>query len=394
METLPVQAGSLRIGSGREITCRRGARLTNAVTLDVVAKMAGVSRATASRALNHKPGVADDVRDRVRIIAESLDYRPNRAAKTLGGGRSSVIGLVLGSQELVADMYAASLVQSMGRAAEHYDEGLMLLATSNEPGRVVKNMLRDGLIDGVVVSAVATGEDWIEELLDAKVPTVLLGSHPTRQDVNFIDVENRESSASLVGHMLDTGCSRVATITGVMSRVDAKLRLEGFRLAHERRGLEVDEALIVHGDFSRQTGYERASKLLAAKPDAIYAANDETAFGVMLAAKEHGLSIPQDLSLAGFDGTETTELAVPTLTTVMQPFDELALAAVRSLVSLLNKESIPREQFVEPQLRFGDTTREIRRNDNDLPGPKLHELHPNVGIRADIRPSGRSLRWK
>ncbi len=120
----------------------------------------------------------------------------------------------------------------------------MLVLDSGEPGRTVRHILRDGLIDGVLVSAVAAGEAWVEELLTADLPTVLIGSHPTRRDVDVVDVENLESSARLVEHLFEQGCTRIGTVTGPLERVDAATRLAGFRLAHERRGVPVDERLV------------------------------------------------------------------------------------------------------------------------------------------------------
>ena len=207
------------------------------VTLDDVARLGGVSRATASRALNHRHGVRPEVRERITRLAASLGYRPNRAARNLAIGRSSVIGLVIPSSDLRVDPYGASMTHAVGRAATAADQGLMLVLDSGEPGQTVRHILRDGLIDGVLVSAVAAGEAWVEELLTADLPTVLIGNHPTRHDVDVVDVENLESSAKLVEHLFEQGCTRVATVTGPLDRVDATLRLEGFRLAHERRGL-------------------------------------------------------------------------------------------------------------------------------------------------------------
>ena len=328
------------------------------ITLDYVAKKSGVSRATASRALNGKPGVAADVRDRVRIVAESLNYRPNRAAKNLAGGRSSVVGLVLGSK-LPGDFYGASLLQAMAEAADNFDEGLMLLTTKREPSQAVRNMLRDGLVDGVAVSARTIGERWIEELLDAQVPTVLLGAHPERTDVPVVDVENLESSAALVDHLFETGCERIAMLAGPVGRMDAELRMQGYRLAHVRRGRPVDESLIIPGDFTRATGYARSALLFKKEPDGIFAANDDSAIGIARAAAQQGISMPDDLSLVGFDGASSIEMAGPLLTTANQPFDELAHLAVSTLVALLEGESVPLEQFIDPQLSFGETTRSL-----------------------------------
>lgn len=326
------------------------------VTLDDVAHKSGVSRATASRALNGRSGVRDDVRERVVLVAKALGYRPNRAAKNLAGGRTSVIGLVLGDDELRADVYAASLVQSMAMAADRYDEGLMLLMDSKQPSEAVRNLLRDGLVDGVIVSAVAIGQRWIEQLIDANFPTVLVGAHPRRSDVRVVDVENLESSAAIVGHLLDTGCRRIGIICGPLDRADARLRLQGYHLAHERRGLHADPALEQQGDFNRSSGYELADAILDANPDGVFGANDEMALGFLRRMTERGLKTPTDVSLVGFDGTSVIESGVPHLTTVEQPFDELALTAVGSLVRLIKGEVVEQEQLVQPRIALRETT--------------------------------------
>ncbi len=330
--------------------------MANEVTLDDVAEKSGVSRATASRALNGRDGVRDDVRERVHIIAKALGYRPNRAAKNLAGGRTSVIGLLVGRDEIREDRYAVALIQSVARAAEEHDEGLMLLLDSKKPSEAVRNLLSDGLVDGVIVSVVALGERWVEELLDARIPTVLVGSHPRRADVAVINVENIESTATVVGHMLDGGCRRLATVTGPLDRVDAKHRLEGFRLAHARRSLPVDESLIITSDFTRRAGYIRADELLDHNPDGIFCGNDETAIGVLRRAYERGIEVPDQLAIVGFDGV-SDEVAGPLLTTVTQPFEEMANKAVESLVAQITNGDSPLEQLVVPTIFYGETTR-------------------------------------
>lgn len=333
------------------------------ITLDDVARAAGVSRATASRALNGRSGVKADVRTRIEEAAKSLDYRPNRAARNLAGGRASVIGLVLGSEDLQTAPYHAAILQQVAREADRRDEGLMLLMDSKEPSEAVKRLLADGLVDGVIVSAVALGSDWVEELLDAKVPTVLIGFHPRRSDVTVVDVENRESSAELVGHLIDTGCRRVGMMTGPQDRIDSIDRLAGYRLAHDRRSIEIDASLVVAGDFQRHTGYELADRLLDNEVDGIFAANDEMATGIYLRAMERGLRVPEDLSLAGFDGHLTTRSKLslgsmqPLLTSIVQPFQELAAAAVECLIEAVDGESNPENRIIKPQIFYGDTTR-------------------------------------
>ncbi len=326
------------------------------VTLGDVARASGVSMAAASRALNGKDGVRPEVRDRVQLVADGLGYRPNRAAQNLAGGRASVVGLLLGSDEIRLDIYAASLLQSFVNVADSHDEGLMIIGDSASPNVAVRNLIRDGLIDGVIISAVALGEKWVEELLDANVPTVMVGAHPRRSDLCVVDVENSSSSETVVGHMLDTGCQRVATLTGHLSRVDASLRLDGYRAAHTKRDLTIDDSLIFEGDFSRAAGYERVDEILSANPDALFCANDEMALGVHKGLMERGVSVPGEISLAGFDRTSEIEFAGPLLTSIGQPFDQLATLAIETLSALVDNEQPPLEQLVTPEIFWGETT--------------------------------------
>jgi len=247
------------------------------VTLGEVARLSGVSRATASRALNGRDGVKPSVRKRIRLVAKSLDYRPNRAAKNLSSGRSSIIGLLMPSKQLSVDPYASSLLQAVAKKAEERDEGLMLMLGHNKPALSVRNALTDGLIDGVILSSVAVGSDWVEDLLDTRIPKVLIGSHPTRDDIHCVNVENLESTITIVNHLLEQGVARLANITGELSRVDARDRAEGFRIAHRRRTLPVDESLILEGNFAQSAGFRLTNKLLPLKPEGIVAGNDETA---------------------------------------------------------------------------------------------------------------------
>lgn len=330
------------------------------VTLDDVARLSGVSPATASRAINGRPGVRDDVRERVNRIADHLGFRPNRSARNLASGRSSVIGLVIPSLDLRVDPYGASMTHAVARAATDADQGLMLVLDSGEPGRTVRHILRDGLIDGVLVSAVAAGEEWVEELLTADLSTVLIGNHPTRSDVDVVDVENLESSAHLVEHLFDQGCERVATVTGPLDRVDASNRLAGYRLAHERRGRSVDEELVIVGDFSRRVRSDVAELLVATRPDGVFAANDEMAVAVIRAAHALGLRVPDDVAVVGFDGTAIDEFIEPTVSSVAQPFNKLASTAVDLLSALVKGDPGLRSVLVVPELVKGGSSNRTR----------------------------------
>jgi LacI family transcriptional regulator len=325
------------------------------VTLDDVAHASGVSRSAASRALNHRPGVRDDVRERVLQTADHLGFRPNRAARNLASGRSSVLGLIIPSTDLRVDPYGAMMTHAVSRAAVDRDLGLMLYLATAEPGRTVHHILRDGLIDGLLISTVAVGS-WVDELFDASLPTVLIGTHPSRDDVLGVDVENVESSARAVTHLIDRGCERIGCITGRADRADARARLAGFRLAHERAGRDVDESLVVSGDFTRTSGLVAGAELVERGVDGIFASNDEMAVGAIWAASRRGRAVPGDLLVVGFDGTGYDDLVEPTLTSVAQPFDDIATTAVDLLDRLVAGEHGVTSVTITPELLLGTSS--------------------------------------
>jgi LacI family transcriptional regulator len=326
------------------------------VTLDDVARLSGVSRSAASRALNDRPGVRSDVRERVNRIADRLGFRPNRAATNLACGRSSVIGLVIASDGGHLDPYGAAITHAAGRAAAELDLGMMLYVASEEPGSTVHHILRDGLIDGLLLTSVAVG-GWMDDLLDAALPTVLLGTHPTRDDVLSVDVENVESAAGAVTHLFEQGCARVGCIAGPLDRADACARLRGYRLAHERAGRVVEESLIAPGDFTRRSGAVAGAQLVGEGVDGLFASNDEMAIGAIWSATRAGRRVPDDLLVVGFDGTATDELVEPTLTTVVQPFEALARTAVALLGALVaGDETDLASVSIQPELVLGGSS--------------------------------------
>lgn len=345
----------------QEFTCgpaRSPVLVPGDLTLDDVARAAGVSRAAASRALNGKPGVRDDVRAHIEDTARALGYRRNRSASSLAGGRSSVFGFLLGVDELRHRASTVWLLEAVMRAADEQGQGVMLVMDSQRPNVAVRNLIADGLLDGVLVRVEAVRDQWVEELLDAGVPTVLIGAHPRRRDVAVVDVENVESSASLVGVMLDAlsdGAQqeqpKLAIITGPAGRVDAEERKRGFDLAHERRGL-VPSDLVFAGGYERANGYEVADAVIDSGAKGVFAANDAVALGFLDRAAERGLSAPEDLLVAGFDGTAEPQ----GVASVRQPYGAIAAAAVEMLLAQeVGSAPMVTDRRIQPEIFLGRT---------------------------------------
>ena len=328
------------------------------VTLREVARKSGVSVAAASRALNDRPGVQPQVQQRVKLVAEALGYQPNRSAQSLVSGRSSMLGLVVGGLGLGTNPYAANLVNGITRAAAARDHGLALVADVGDPADTVRRVVSHRQIDGIILSVTADRSPLAANLLATDLPIVLIGADPAYPEAYSVQVENLESSARLVEHLLDGGARRVATITGRPHRADTRERLEGYRRAHERRGLTAGPELIFEGDFSAERSYQLADEIFSLAPDAVFCANDDSALGLHRRARETGRDDPERLSIAGFDGTHCSPFDTPRITSMVQPFDEIARVAVDLMLSLLDGEEPPERCLtIEPQLVIGDTTR-------------------------------------
>ena len=176
--------------------------------------MSGVSRATASRALNGHARVSADVRTRVQMIADQLGYRPNSAARSLASGRAGVLGLVLPGGHLISAPYEAHLLEAVADAATASGQGLMLWMAATEPSQSLRDSFRTGFVDGVIISGVALGSPWVEDLLDGPHPCVLVGRHPSRADVPHIELTNEASASAAVDHLVAGGGRRIAIILG------------------------------------------------------------------------------------------------------------------------------------------------------------------------------------
>ncbi len=322
-----------------------------------VAAAAGVSLATASRALNGRARVDPAVRARVRAAAEKLGYEPNRAARSLVWGRSGVVGLVLPSERLTDDPHAALLLSSLAEEVRRREKSLLLWLTRKERPGVVLDALRSGLAEAVLVAGVAVGEPWVEELLTSPYPVVLLGRHPMLTDLPSVSVDDRAGGRAAVAHLLRAGRRRIALVGGTLGRLDAADRAAGCRAALAGSAGRLVATGV--GDFTEDGGEAAMERLLqAAEPgagppfDGVFAASDLMARGAMRALGRHGWRVPEDVAVVGFDDLPLAATTVPPLTSVRQDLDAVALAALDLVDALLDRTTAtpPAPVVLTPQL--------------------------------------------
>lgn len=320
------------------------------LTLEDIAKQAGVSRSTVSRVVNDHPNVREEVRRRVWKVIKRTGYHPNPAARTLVSQRSWMIGLVLprSVSSFFSDPYFPRLTQGIAQACNQYDYtlSLFLIGTKEDEEKIYPRVSRRGLLDGLLVQSGQIGDQLIDRLVNSNIPVVIAGSPFHTEGVSYIDVDNVNATYHAVRHLIQLGRKRIGTIAGPSNSTVSIDRKEGYLKALAEQGWNVDESLIAEGDFTEISGYNAMQQLLAARPDAVFAASDSMAIGAMRATREAGLRIPDDIAFVGFDDLPIATLSDCPLTTVHQPVLEFGYKAVEMLIDLIENGIKPARRVI------------------------------------------------
>ncbi len=315
-------------------------------TLEDVAAYAGVSRSTASRALNDDAYVSPRSRAKVLDAARDLGYSPNQAARSLVTRQTGAVAVVLSEPEakVLDDPYFATVMHSAYRelAATGVQMLLMFVDSRDDVQRTVR-FLEGGHVDGALVFAPHQGDPLPTALRLLRVPVVFGGRPGTgRRGVHAVDFDNRAGARLAVRHLLDTGRRRIGTVTGMLDHPAAADRLAGWRSALEEAG--VDHAgLSEAGDFTMASGESATAALLGRVPDldGVFAASDLMAAGAMRALRAAGRTVPDDVGVVGFDDHPALAPAMtPPLTSVHQDPREQIRQMVRRLMSLLAGDEV------------------------------------------------------
>lgn len=336
------------------------------LTLEDIARRAGVSRSTVSRVVNGHPNVRTDVRQRVWEVIRSTGYHPHAAARTLASQRSWVIGLVLprSVSSFFTDPYFPHLTQGIAQACNRYDYtlSLFLVSTKEDEEKIFPRVSRRGLLDGIIVQSGQTGDQLIERLVDSSMPLVIAGRPLSSDNVSYIDVDNVRAAYEAVTHLIGLGYQRIGTIAGPDNSTVGIDRLEGYRQALLEHGQGLDDALIAVGDFTEGSGYAALRSILPARPEAVFVASDLMAVGAMRAARSAGLRIPDDIAFVGFDDLPIAARAECPLTTVRQPITEFGFKAVETLIDVMENGIEPaRRVIMDTELVVRDSCGASRR---------------------------------
>lgn len=328
------------------------------VTIRDVARASGVSYATVSRVLTGYEFVKETTRNRVMEAAEQLGYVANLSARSLAGGRSRIIGLIVPNLD---NGYVGAITQGIDRELARANYDLMLYTSHRQPGKesFYVGTLANGLTDGLLLVAPLVPATYLEALREQNFPYVLIDQADVSENSNVVEATNWQGAYEATRYLNQLGHTRIAFITGSLAVRSAVDRLRGYKAALADCNIPVTEALIIEGDYQQQTGYEVTKSLLQnvdPPPTAIFASNDLSAFGAMDAAREHGYRIPDDISIIGFDDVPQASFVYPKLTTVRQPLEQMGHVAVKMLLEHIEDQSnTPQRVALATQLVIRDS---------------------------------------
>ncbi|MCW2904315.1 MAG: transcriptional regulator, LacI family [Streptosporangiaceae bacterium] len=330
------------------------------VTLEEVARHAGVSLATASRVLNGSSRkVGATLRERVELAAAELGYQPNATAQTLARGSSNVIGLVVHD---LTDPYFAALAGGAMRAADRGGLVVMVGTTYRDPEREIGyvSTLRAQRVRAILLAGSRVSDEGMTGRLRAELASYRdSGGRVACVGQNLLGVDtvapaNRAGAAALARTLAGLGHTRFAVLAGPARLVTAADRTAGFTGALADLGLPAP--VVLHGDFDRDGGYRAATEVIGTDATCVFAVNDVMAVGALAALRERGLDVPGDLSVAGFDDIATLRDLVPALTTVRLPLAEMG---ERALELALGDSTDPAVEDIEGEVILRASTRAL-----------------------------------
>lgn len=328
------------------------------VTIKDIARIAGVSPSTVSRALNDSPLINEETKARIRRIAEELGYERNELARGLVKGTSGALGLVVPD---ITNPFFAEIARGVSDVAHTEGFGVLLCTTEENLTREAQYLrfLRRKRVDGLILCTVTADDPNLMELFRSAVPFVLVSRLVRGLDVPFVVGDDKMGGRLAVEHLIGLGHKRIGFIGGPPNVQSSQDRMEAYREVLQDHGLLYRPQWATFADFTQAAGRKAAHALLRRRPrpTAIFAANDVIALGVLEAAEELGFSIPGDLSVVGYDDISYAALPRIQLTTVAQPAYEMGRIAAEYLLSIFNGKAKEKLQHIlHPRLVIRKTT--------------------------------------
>lgn len=325
-------------------------------TIYDVAKAAGVSIATVSKVINRTGRISEKTRLKVTQVMEELRYQPSMVASALTGKRMNTIGLLIKD---LANPFFAEVARAVEDRGQELGFSVVMCSTDNdsdkEAGYIA--LLKQKKVDGIIVAAGFRNDDALKDLIRDHVPVALISQEIPELAIDSVSVDDFLGGYLVTSHLLSLGHRHIAMIAEDGRSSNGRIR--GYRRALQEAGIAFDVDMLVTCDASVEEGFRHGGRFMDAEhpPTAIFASNDMLAIGVMKAARERNVKIPDDLSVAGFDNTILAAFVDPPLTSVAQPIQEMGRRVVDLLVqSMENGNKTKQRVVLRPELVVRQST--------------------------------------
>lgn len=309
----------------------------NPPTIKDVARQAQVSVATVSRVLHELGGYSDKTKQTVLASVRELGYKPNAIARGLVNKRTHTIGVLFPD---VSGYLSADILHGLEEAAQEQGISVIVCNTAEDGARTMSylQVLREKQVDGLVFACAVLKDEYAQALREMGIPVVLVNTQSANHPIPYIKIDDYQAAYQATAYLIGKGHREIAMIAGtVHDRIAGLPRLEGYRQALDEHGIAYSESRVAYGDFHLDSGRAAMEALLQTAPPftALFAASDEMAIGAMGVAMEHGLRIPADLSVIGFDDLSLCRMVYPQLTTIRQPLARMGRLAFEKLSLLM-----------------------------------------------------------
>ncbi len=330
-------------------------------TIKDVAKAAGVSITTVSRALNGYSDVSKATRHKIEIISQQLGYSPNIAARSLVVKKTKTLGLLLSgiTQTSAKDNFAFEVLCGMNDRAGELNYDLVLFSTTPKKQTVksYKTLCKERGVDGVIIMGIRMDDPYLQEIVSSPIPCVLIDLPLDGKNVGFVTSDNVSGAKKATQSLIENGHVKIGMINGHLQADVSIKRLQGYRESLKDAGISFDKSLMIEGNFTEDGGAQAAYKLMFNHPDltAIFCASDLMALGAMQAILGLGKRVPEDISIIGFDNIILSNYCSPKLTTVNQNKYQMGYTAAQMLVDMLEGRKIQHHLSLSTDLIMRDS---------------------------------------
>jgi DNA-binding LacI/PurR family transcriptional regulator len=327
------------------------------ISIKDIAKMAGVSHSTVSRALRNNPAINKQTAANIRRIAEETRYRASSVARSLVTRQTRTVGTVVTT---ISDPFAAGVVSGIEEVADEHRFSVILANSNADPEREVRvvRSFEERRVDGIIVTSSRAGSVYTPMIEQMHIPIVLLNNQHPSEAVHSVMIANIDASREATSYLIALGHRRIAYLGDRHGGQSDTERFAGYRRALEESDVPFQPELMVHGDGKPEGGTRGMAQLLALAqlPTAVFCYNDMTALGALRHIRTSGLCVPRDISLIGFDDLYITEYTEPPLTTVRQPMRQMGRMAMETLLQLLEGSESAHNVKVPGELIIREST--------------------------------------